>query len=117
VIDACGSAGGRFPGQGTGGAGAQFQNTTLAKAGDLGSNMPAMEPRDKWAAGSAVEVGWTVTANHGGGYAYRLAPADGPLTEEAFRQIPLDFVGNSTLRCVCVCVCVRARARVCVCVE
>ena len=34
----------------------------------------------------------------GGGYAYRLAPADGPLTEEAFRKIPLDFVGPSALR-------------------
>ena len=37
-------------------------------------------------------------AHHGGGYAYRLAPADGPLTEESFRKTPLDFVGNSILR-------------------
>eukprot|EP00658_Telonema_sp_P-2_P049544 TRINITY_DN3768_c0_g2_i5.p1 TRINITY_DN3768_c0_g2~~TRINITY_DN3768_c0_g2_i5.p1 ORF type:complete len:285 (-),score=64.54 TRINITY_DN3768_c0_g2_i5:53-907(-) len=29
VIDACGSAGGRFPGQATGGAGAQYQNLSL----------------------------------------------------------------------------------------
>jgi hypothetical protein len=36
--------------------------------------------------------------HHGGGYAYRLAPADGPLTEETFRKMPLDFVGNSILR-------------------
>ena len=39
-------------------------------------------------------MGWTVAANHGGGYAYRLAPADAPLTEETFRKMPLDFVGN-----------------------
>ena len=37
VIDSCGVAGGRFPGQGIGGAGAQFQNTSLAKMGDMGS--------------------------------------------------------------------------------
>ena len=37
-------------------------------------------------------------ANHGGGYAYRLAPADAPLTEETFRKLPLDMVGKSILR-------------------
>ena len=37
-------------------------------------------------------------AHHGGGYAYRLAPADGPLTEETFRKTPLDFVGPGILR-------------------
>ena len=52
-----------------------------------------------WAAGKLAEVGWTVMANHGGGYAYRLAPADGrPLTEAEFRKIPLDFEGHSALR-------------------
>ena len=30
--------------------------------------------------------------------AYRLAPADAPLTEETFRKLPLDFVGKSALR-------------------
>ena len=35
---------------------------------------------------------------HSGGYAYRLAPADAPLTEETFRKMALDFVGPSTLR-------------------
>jgi len=77
-----GSAGGRFPGQGIGGAGAQFQNSSVAKEGDVGSQLPKMPAQAIWEAGSSVEVGWTVMANHGGGYAYRLAPADGPLTEE-----------------------------------
>ena len=99
VIDACGSAGGRFPGQGTGGAGAQFQNSSVARFGDVGSRLPPMRSQVTWAAGSLGEVGWTVQANHGGGYAYRLAPADaGPLTEELFRKMPLDFVGDSALR-------------------
>lgn len=98
VIDACGSAGGRHPGQGIGPAGAQFQNSSLAKQGDLGSMLPPMRSQATWQAGSLVEVGWTVMANHGGGYAYRLAPLGAPLTEETFRKMPLDFVGESMLR-------------------
>ena len=37
VIDACGIAGGRLPGQGQGQNGAEYVNTTHAKIGDLGS--------------------------------------------------------------------------------
>lgn len=36
--------------------------------------------------------------SHGGGYAYRLAPANGPLTEASFGNIPLEFVGQQMLR-------------------
>ena len=38
--------------------------------------------------------------NHGGGYSYRLCPADEPggVTEACFRRTPLDFVGPSALR-------------------
>merc|ERR1719198_1568371 len=57
-----------------------------------------MTSQATWKAGAQVEVGWTVSAHHGGGYAYRLAKADEPLTEENFRKLPLDFVGNSILR-------------------
>ena len=39
-----------------------------------------------------------VVFSKGGGYAYRLAPADAPLTEDTFRKQPLDFVGDSILR-------------------
>jgi hypothetical protein len=45
-----------------------------------------------------VEVAWVQKAWHGGGYQYRLAPADGPLTEPIFQQTPLAFTGNSSLR-------------------
>jgi hypothetical protein len=98
VIDSCGVAGGRFPGMGVGGAGADYMNTSLSKQGDFGSKLPAMASQATWKAGTAVEAGWTVSAHHGGGYAYRMAPADGPLTEETFGKMPLDFVGNSILR-------------------
>ena len=51
----------------------------------------------RWKVGSAVEVGWGINANHGGGYSYRLCkvPDEGRsfLTEECFQETPLDFVG------------------------
>jgi len=65
MIDSCGMAGGRYPGQGTGGAGAQYQNTSIAKEGDMGSKLPLGPAEVTWKAGSSVEVGWTVMANHG----------------------------------------------------
>jgi len=98
VIDACGSAGGRNPWQGQGEAGASFQNSSVAKEGDLGSKLPPMPSQATWEAGSNVEVGWALSAQHGGGYAYRLAPADAPLTEETFRKMPVDMVGSGILR-------------------
>eukprot|EP00041_Stephanoeca_diplocostata_P005157 m.57506 g.57506 ORF g.57506 m.57506 type:complete len:433 (+) comp15607_c0_seq1:87-1385(+) len=98
VIDSCGIAGGRLPGQGIGGAGAQFENSSVAKLGDAGSKLPAGPSQATWQAGHAYEVGWTLAAHHGGGYAYRLAPADGPLNEETFGKLPLDFVGPGILR-------------------
>ena len=30
--------------------------------------------------------------DHGGGYQYRLCPADSPLTEACFQEMPLEFV-------------------------
>ena len=98
VIDACGSAGGRYPGQPTGAAGAQYRNTSLTHEGQRGSELPPMPSQASWKAGGSYEVGWTVAANHGGGYAYRMAPLGSPLTEAIFRKTPLEFVGNSALR-------------------
>jgi len=51
-----------------------------------------------WKAGDAVEVAWSVLANHGGGYQYRLCPASEALTEECFHRMPLPFVGQQSLR-------------------
>jgi len=51
----------------------------------------------EWHVGEIVEVAFGITANHGGGYQYRLAkkPAGGnkDLTEEMFQRMPLPFVG------------------------
>jgi len=99
VIDSCGSAGGRLPGQGAGGFGATFVNTTHSKIGDLGSK--TLKPRDtgvQWKAGHEYEVAWTIQANHGGGYSYRLCPASSTLDEDCFNKVPLEMVGQSMLR-------------------
>ena len=87
VIDSCGSAGGRLPGQKPGGAGANYQNNAIAHLGMPGTQLPKMEPQATWKvsaaapfpssseaskkneqAGSEVEVGWAIEAHHGGGY-------------------------------------------------
>ena len=56
-------------------------------------------PVTEWFAGFHHEVAWYVSANHGGGYSYRLCPMPkggiSELTEECFQQNPLDFVGES----------------------
>ena len=63
VIDSCGSAGGRKPGQGNGGFGASFVNTTHAKVGDLGSKtLPVHDTGVIWKAGAEYEVAWTLQA-------------------------------------------------------
>merc|ERR1712232_325465 len=37
-----------------------------------------------------------LTANHGGGYQYRLCPADKKLDEECFQQMPLQYANNTS---------------------
>merc|ERR1712076_50189 len=90
-------AGGRRP---TGGGfGATYVNTSHAKQGDLGSvQLPRTSTGTVWKAGAQVEVSWNILANHGGGYQYRLCPADQPLTEECFQKMPLPFVGMQSFR-------------------
>jgi hypothetical protein len=53
----------------------------------------------EWRAGTAVEVGWMVGANHGGGYVYSVCPAMSTLNERCFNAHVLPFVGaNTTIR-------------------
>ena len=65
--DCSGAAGGRFAGTGFGkpGSGASFQNSTLAKLGDLGSKvLPPVKASEvtTWHAGGTAEAGWTLEA-------------------------------------------------------
>ena len=48
VIDSCGSAGGRLPGQPEGIALAVFTNSSLAFEGQKGSTLPAMPSQATW---------------------------------------------------------------------
>jgi hypothetical protein len=55
-------------------------------------------PITEWYAGSTEKVAWHVSANHAGGYSYRICkmPKGGirELTEECFQETPLEFVGD-----------------------
>lgn len=106
VIDPCGQAGGKYPATPMGGD-SVFYTTNFSTMGDFGSGLPPTSGHlPKWVAGSDVQVAWGMRFNHGGGYSYRICPADSKLTEECFQQTPLDFVrgahaimwNNGTLR-------------------
>jgi len=117
VVDPCGQAGGKYIIENVGGESVfgtvnisgTRGNQTL-KMGNLGSQvLPPTEPSEvvNWTVGSTPRVAWGMRFNHGGGYQYRLCPAEKmPCTEEDYQQMPLDFVrdahaimwNNGTLR-------------------
>merc|ERR1712093_440823 len=67
--------------------------TEFAKQGDLGSEVLVPgPPMAEWVAGTSAEVSWGMRYNHGGGYQYRLCPANEALTEACFQKMPLEFV-------------------------
>lgn len=94
TADACGLAGGTPWPQEVAEAG----DYTTTKFAHHGMNGTALKPLDTgvvWKAGSEVEVSWQISNHHGGGYAYRLCPAEvgnETLTEECFQAHHLDFV-------------------------
>jgi len=94
VYDPCGRASGGP--HVTGGEGV-YTTTKFAKVGDMGSELPQLDSGAVWKAGSVVETRWSIRANHGGGYQYRLCPAGSNLTEDCFQQTPVPFAGNSRL--------------------
>lgn len=67
--------------------------------GDMGSLvLPPTDPSlvPEWTAGSAHRVAWGMRFNHGGGYSYRLCPAEKmPCSEDDFQKMPLNFVRQS----------------------
>lgn len=56
------------------------------------------KPYESWTAGGVMEVAFAITANHGGGYAYRLCPVstNPDESEECFQKNHLSFHGNTT---------------------
>jgi len=89
VFDSCGMAGGNPVEVFNAGA---YNTTIYAKQGDLGSVV--LKPRPSgtvWKRGTVAKARWEQTANHGGGYRYRLCPAGQRLDENCFQKMELDF--------------------------
>lgn len=56
--------------------------------------LPAIPERETWIAGGTARVAFSVTANHGGGYTYRLCKADSDLSETCFQQHILSYTSD-----------------------
>lgn len=87
----CGLAGGWYDGPGT------EENTPPGgvPVGTPGTDLEPLLDKTQWVIGSEVEVAWGINANHGGGYQYRLCPAQSEITQECFERTPLAFVGET----------------------
>lgn len=72
--------------------------TTPCGTSDNGTSMLDLPstPGAVWKRGGTAEVAWGVSANHGGGYAYRLCPVGRGATEACFQQNHLQFEGGSS---------------------
>ena len=90
----CGAAGG---GPNRVSTGAPFVDNDLVRQGDLGTTLPRNPTGVVWRSGGRAEVKLSVRANHGGGWSFRLCPANQPLTEACMQQTPLDFAARTFL--------------------
>ena len=98
VFDACGKAGGQDVFDPLRGA-TYYVPTAHAKVGDLGSVvLPPRPMGTAWRRGATVKASWTISANHGGGYQYRICPRGEALTEACFQRRPLPFAGRQQLQ-------------------
>merc|ERR1712199_132418 len=96
IIDPCGLAGGWYtPGADFAGGWAP-PGVSQGQAGSFAPWNTSLSLKTRWVAGSTAEVAWGITANHGGGYQYRLcrlknktANITGQVSEECFQQTPL----------------------------
>lgn len=91
VADACGLAGGTPWAAEVSEAGV-YTKTRYAHHGMHGTTLKPLESGVQWKIGGEGEVTWQLENNHGGGYSWRLCPADESLTEECFQKHQLDFV-------------------------
>merc|ERR1712166_620842 len=66
--------------------------------GKDGLTLPISDIKTEWAHGTLVEVAWSVHANHGGGYAYRLCPKTEEPTEECFAANTLKLNDESYIQ-------------------
>jgi hypothetical protein len=66
------------------------------RAYDKGSKVLPGQAPTFWKAGGTAEVGWAMSAQHGGGYSYRLCPKGQELTEACFQANHLSFSSKNT---------------------
>jgi len=69
------------------------------KQGFDGLKMPRVPKSERatWKRGAVEKVAWAMWANHGGGYSWRLCPANSSKVDEAcFQRTVLAFAGNAT---------------------
>lgn len=92
-FDPCGMAGGQWT---PATAGAEYRTTKYAKMGDLGSKVLKKLPTGiVWERGGIAEVSFYIKSNHGGGYQYRLCPANEEPTEACFQRTPLPWASQT----------------------
>ena len=73
-------------------AAAEYTTTQFAKQGELGTQVLRPRPTGTvWKRGTVAYARQQSTAPHGGGYIFRLCPANESLTEDCFNQVPLEF--------------------------
>ena len=65
----------------------------FVRRGFVGEHLPG-GPTTTWTRGGTAEVAWSMFLNKGGGYAYRLCPANENATEECFNRHHLKFASN-----------------------
>merc|ERR1712232_1037895 len=63
---------------------------------DLGTKTLPEQTPTYWKAGGTAEVGWALSAQHGGGYSYRLCPKGQEITEACFQANHLSFTSKNT---------------------
>lgn len=67
------------------------------KGGDRALDVLPEQEATLWQAGGVAQVGWGLSAQHSGGYSYRLCPKDSTINEECFQSNTLTFSGNSSI--------------------
>jgi len=90
VTDPCGVAsGGTNPG-------AYAAVPAGYSGGDLALQVLPEQDATLWTAGGVAQVGWGLSAQHSGGYSYRLCPKNSVISEECFQSNTLTFAGDDS---------------------
>jgi len=90
VVDSCGMASGGTNPSGYAAVPAGYE------AGTKGSEVLPETEATLWQAGATASVGWALSAQHSGGYSYRLCPKDSALSEECFQSGALTFADSNS---------------------